>query len=277
MANSKQMTGKRVLVTGAARGIGKEVALEFCRRGADVVFHYPRSSEQPEKAIEQAKKEGARKVKAIQADFSLPHAPGELAQASLEFLGGIDILVNNASITMNLDFNRVTPEQFDFLYSVNVRAMFFLIQALAPSMIEAGGGVVINFSSIHAIEGSPEHSVYASTKGAITALSRQLAIELAPKGIRVNSIAPGAVEVEKHHEVIPNYDPKAMGNLIPAGFVGQPTDIASVVCFLASDEARYIIGQNLVIDGGTSSWMPFSDNFRKPIGSTFGKGDVPGL
>jgi NAD(P)-dependent dehydrogenase (short-subunit alcohol dehydrogenase family) len=271
------MAGKKVLVTGAGTGIGQGVALEFCRQGADVVIHYSQSREGAMKAVAQAQREGANKVTAIHADFRRAEAPGQLAREAIEFLGGIDVLVNNAGITMNRPFEKVTLEQFDTVYHVNIRAMYFVTQGVVPTMARQGSGVVINTSSVHAFEGYQEHTVYAGTKGAINAFTRVLAVELAPKGIRVNAIAPGAVEVEAHHKVIPGFDPVAFGKLIPCGFVGQPADIAKVAVFLASDDARYIVGQTIVVDGGTTSWMPFGDGFRHPMGGQFGKDYVPGL
>jgi 3-oxoacyl-[acyl-carrier protein] reductase len=271
------MAGKRVLVTGSGTGIGKGIGLEFCRQGAAVAFHYSHSKEGALAAVEQARREGAEEVAAFQADFREPEAAAQLAQQALDFLGGIDVLVNNAGITMNRPFQDVTPEQFDTVYNVNIRAMFFVTQGVAPAMLGQGHGVVVNIASIHAVEGCPEHTVYAGTKGAILAFTRVLAIELTPKGIRVNAIAPGAVEVENHYRAIPNYDRDAFGKLMPCGFLGQPPDIAKVAVFLASDDARYIVGQTLVVDGGTTSWMPFSEGFRQPIGGQFGKGYVPGL
>jgi len=277
MASCQQMKGKRVLVTGSGTGIGKGVALEFCREGADVVFHYSGSREGALAAVEQARREGAAKVTAIQADFRQTEALAQLAQQANEFLGGIDILVNNAGITLNLPFEKVTPEQFDTVFGVNIRAMFFLTQAVVRTMLQQGSGVIVNTSSIHAFEAYQEHTVYAATKGAINSFTRVLAIELAPKGIRVNGVVPGAVEVEAHHKIFPNYDAVEAGKVIPCGFVGQPLDIAKVVVFLASDAARYIVGQMLIVDGGTTSWMPFGEGFRQPMGGQFGQGYVPGL
>ena len=196
MVNNQRMKGKRVLVTGAGTGIGKGVALEFCREGAEVVFHYSGSREGALTAVEQARSEGAAKVTALQADFRTDDAPGRLTREVIEFLGGIDILVNNAGITMNLPFEQVTQEQFDTLFAVNIRAMYFLTQAVVRTMLEQGSGAIVNIGSIHAYEALPEHSVYAATKGAITSFTRVLAIELAPRGIRVNGVVPGAVEVE---------------------------------------------------------------------------------
>jgi glucose 1-dehydrogenase len=277
MADSQRMKGKRVLVTGSGTGIGREVALEFCREGADVVFHYSGSREGAMAAVDQAKKEGAAKATAIQADFRQPNAPAELAAKTIEFLGGIDILVNNASITMNVPFLKVTREQFDTLFSVNIRAMYFLSQAVARAMVEQGKGVIVNTSSIHALEAYIEHSVYASTKGAIISFTRNIAIELAPMGVRVNAVVPGATEVEAHHKIFPDFNAADVGKLIPIGFVGQPSDMAKVVLFLASDDARYIVGQSIVVDGGTTSWMPILEGFNQPMTGQFGRGYVPGL
>jgi NAD(P)-dependent dehydrogenase (short-subunit alcohol dehydrogenase family) len=270
-----QMTGRRVLVTGAGTGIGRAISEEFLRQGASVALHYSRSSEGALAVVEAARRAG-QQAQAFGADFNSVEETQSLAAKAGEFLGGLDVLVNNAGITMNRPFEAVTPEQWDTLYHVNIRAQFFLTQAALP-LLTAGGGSVINMTSVHAFEGMAEHSVYAGTKGAIVAYTRQLAIELAPRHIRVNAIAPGAVQVENYSTAIPGFDAQAAGEGIPAGFVGQGADIAGVAVFLASDAARYIIGQTLIVDGGTTSWMPFGDGFRQPPGFQFGQGYVPGV
>ncbi|MEO6907126.1 MAG: SDR family oxidoreductase, partial [Abditibacteriaceae bacterium] len=112
---------------------------------------------------------------------------------------------------------------------------------------------------------------------AIVSYTRQLAIELAPRGVRVNGIAPGSIQVENYQQAIPDFDPAAAGQNIPAGFLGQGRDIAGVAVFLASPQARYIVGQTLIVDGGTTSWMPFGDGFRQPLDFSFGQGYVPGV
>lgn len=277
MGIGQRMRGKRVLVTGSGTGIGRGVALEFCREGADVVFHYSHSCDGAKAAVEEARGEGAAKVTALQADFLSAEGPVRLVEKAAEFLGGIDVLVNNAGITLNRPFLEVTPEQFDTVFHVNIRAMYFACQAAARVMLAQGGGTIVNTSSIHALEGYPEHTVYAATKGAINSFTRVLAIELAPKNIRVNAVVPGSVVVEAYYKMDPHYDPGAAGKGIPAGFVGQPADIAKAVLFLASDDARYIVGQALVVDGGTTSWMPFGDGFKQPMTWQFGKDYVPGL
>ena len=273
---SKRMDGKRVLVTGSGTGIGRGIALEFAREGASVVLHFAHSEDGALSAVSEIEASGGRAV-AFSADFRDLEQVRALARRALEFLGGLDVLVNNAGITMNRQLADVTPEQYDTLYDVNVRSPYFLTQALVPRMIEQGGGAVINLSSVHAFEGFPEHSVYAGTKGAIVAHTRELAIELAPKGVRVNAIAPGAVPVENHFKVIPDLDVGEIARAIPAGFTGTPQDIARVAVFLASDDARYIVGQTLIVDGGTTAYMALSDAFHEKSEWSFGKGYVPGI
>jgi len=275
MTTEHRMQGKRVLVTGSGTGIGRGVALEFAREGAAVALHYSHSEAGAASTAKEIEADGG-KVRAFRADFQDLAQVKQLAAEAVDFLGGLDALVNNAGITMNMPFEEVTPEQFNTLYHVNVRAQFFLTQSLLPAL-EKGGAAVVNITSIHALQGYTGHSVYAGTKGAIISYTRQLAVELAPRGIRVNAIAPGAVPVESHAKMNLNADSKAFGQMIPAGFAGTPRDIGRVAVFLASDDARYIVGQTLVVDGGTTSWMHFSEDYKKPMTVQFGRGYVPGL
>jgi len=273
------MTGKRVLVTGSGTGIGRGIAQAFGRAGAAVAVHYSSSPAGAEAVVREIV-EGGGKAAAFQADFGTVEPLQQMASAAVAFLGGIDVLVNNAGITMNRPFAQTTIEQFDLLYAVNVRAPYFLTQALLPEL-EKSGGAVINISSIHAYEGYTEHSVYAGTRGAIVSFTRQLAIELGPRGVRVAGIAPGAVPVDNYFKSTPEVDMEQairdVGKDIPCGFAGTPADIAGVALFLASDAGRYIVGQTLVVDGGTTSWMPFGEQFKQPMTMQFGKGYVPGL
>ncbi len=276
MDKTGRMQGKRVLVTGSGTGIGRGVALEFAREGVDVAFHYAHSSQGALEGVAAAEQLGVRAA-AFEADFAQVDQVRRLAKEAIEFLGGLDVLFNNAGITLNMPFEKVTVEQFDLLYHVNIRAMFFIIQACLPALLESGKGVIINTSSIHALQAMQEHSVYAGTKGAIISFTRQLAIELAPRGIRMNCILPGAIVVENHYRVMRDYDPADFARTIPAGIMGEPRDIARAAIFLASDDARYILGQTLIVDGGTTAWMPFSEDFKKPLDACFGLGYVPGV
>lgn len=269
------MKRKKVLVTGSGTGLGRTIALEFGRLGADVVLHYAHSSIGALSAAEEIRSHGARST-ALMADLNDVGQAKKLAEEAIDFLDGIDILVNNSGITMTLEFDRVTPEQFDTLYHVNVRAQFFIIQTVLPTMVDQGGGAIVNLSSVHGFRAYKGHSVYAGTKGAIIAQTRQMAVELAPLGIRINSVAPGAVPVENHFKVIGSDDTSEMGKTIPCGFIGEPIDIANTVVFLASDRARYIVGQTIIVDGGTTSWMSFSEEFHQ-TGIRLGKGYVPGI
>ncbi len=274
MSDSRRMVGKRVLVTGAGTGIGRGVALEFAAEGAAVALHYSHSDAGARSAVDEIRGAGGR-AEAFGADFNDVEQARDLAGRAIEFLGGLDVLVNNAGITMNRPFEQVTPAQFDTLYNVNVRAMFFLTQAALPAL--PAGGAIINLASNHAFFGMTEHTVYAGTKAAITAYSRVLALELGPRGIRVNCIAPGWILVENHLKVMGDVDREAAGKNIPAGLVGEPRDIGRLAVFLASDEARYIVGQTIMVDGGQNCIMPNTGDFRVKRAEQWGRGYAPDL
>lgn len=273
-------TSKRVLVTGAGTGIGREIALEFARDGADVALHYSHHDAGVRSAVQEIRAMG-RRAEAFLADFNDLSQVQSLGKQAIEFLGGVDCLVNNAGITFNRPFLAVTPEQFDAVYNVNIRAQFFLTQVIAKDMLTHGGGAVCNITSIHGISGAPEHSVYAGTKGAIIAHTRALAVELAHQGIRVNAIAPGWVTVENYYKAIPGFNEadaaKTAHEKIPVGRSGEKVEIAKLAVFLCSDAAGYIIGQTIIADGGTSALMSLIADFRNESSARFGKGYVPGV
>ncbi|MDR1305031.1 MAG: glucose 1-dehydrogenase [Verrucomicrobiales bacterium] len=265
---------KGVLVTGAGTGIGREIALEFARSGADVVFHYNRS---PDGAISGAREARALGVcaEALSADFSQLDEVLALADQAAKFLGRVDILINNAGITFNKPFLQTEPAQFEKLYQVNVRAGYTLTQQVIPGMLEAGGGAICNLTSIHGLQGMIEHSLYAGTKGAIIAYTRSLAMEFAHRNIRINAIAPGWITVDNYRQAIPGFDraeaTKAAFDTIPAARDGLPLDVARLAVFLCSDYASYIIGQTIVIDGGTTALMSLAPDFRTPLSAHFGR------
>lgn len=274
--SDKRMQDKRVLVVGSGTGIGRGIADRFVQEGAAVVYHYGRSADGATASVAEAKKLGQKAV-AFQADLRDPQQAKDLGAKALDFLGGMDVLVYNAGITLNKPFGDVTVEQFDTLYAVNVRGPFFVAQSIAPTMIAQGKGSIINITSIHAFAGLQEHSVYAGTRGAIVSYTRELAIELAPKGVRVNAIAPGSIAVDNYAVVLDNFDPIEAGKGIPIQRIGRPADIAAAAVFLASDDASFITGQTLIVDGGTTSFMPIGLGIGEPMTARFGIGYVPGV
>jgi NAD(P)-dependent dehydrogenase (short-subunit alcohol dehydrogenase family) len=277
---SNTLTSKRALVTGSGTGIGREIALEFARGGADVVLHYSHNGTGALSAVEEIRKMG-RRAEAYKADFNDLKQVQSLGDQAVNFLGGVDCLVNNAGITLNRPFLEVTPEQFDTLYDVNIRAQFFLTQVVAKDMMKHGGGTICNLTSIHGLAGAPEHSVYAGTKGAIMAYTRALAVELAHKGIRINAIAPGWVTVENYYKNIPGFNDadaaKAAAEKVPLGRSGSKLEIAKLAAFLCSEDSGYIVGQTIVADGGTTALMSLISDFRARSTASFGKGYVPGV
>ncbi len=280
MNTGERLAGKKTLVTGSGTGIGREIALEFARQGADVVLHYAHSAAGAESAVEEIRAMG-RQAEVFQADFNQVEEVVELARQAVNFLGAVDCLVNNSGITFNRPFIEVTPEQFDVLYHVNIRAQFFLTQEIVKGMVARKGGAVCNLTSIHGLQGVPEHSVYAGTKGAIIAHTRALAVELAYQGVRVNAIAPGWVTVDNHYKAVPGSNAEtahaAAHDAVPAARAGVPLDIAKLAAFLCCGDADFIVGQTLVADGGTTSLMSLFPDFRAQSTARFGKGYIPGV
>ena len=279
MNQDNRLSGKRALVTGAGTGIGREVALELARQGADVVVHYSHSETGAMAVVEEIHAMG-RRAALLPADFARPDEVVALSQKAIEFLGGIDCLVNNAGISFAKPFLDVQPEQLDLLFHVNFYAQFLLKQQVARQMLDRGGAVC-NITSIHGLQGASEYSLYAATKGAIIAFTRAIAVELAHRGIRVNAIAPGWVTVENYAKAIPNYDPeeesRAAEQLIPAGRPGKPLDIAKLAAFLCSDDAGFIVGQTIAADGGSSVLTSLKPDFRTETAARWGVGYVPGV
>ena len=196
-----------------------------------------------------------RRAEVIRADLGRVDDCLCLVDEAVAFLGGLDILMNNAGITAAQGFLEVRPEDFDLLYRVNVRGQFFCAQAAARQMIaQETKGVIISMSSIHGCSGFPGHAVYDGTKGAIWSWTRELAVELAPLGIRVNGIAPGWIAVESHYRQIRGFGPEALGpRMVPWRRLGAPGDVAKACVYLASAESDYVVGHILVIDGGVTA------------------------
>ena len=265
------LTGKLVLVTGAGTGIGRGVALVLARQGADVALHYASSAQGAQDAVREIQSMG-RRATAIQGDLGLVDECRRVVDEAAAFLGGLDGLVNNAGITLTRDFLDVSAEQFDRIYAVNIRGQYLCAQQAVRHMLARGealrrevperpwaGGSIVNMSSVHGIAGYPGHSVYAGTKGAINAWTRELAVELCPRHIRVNAVAPGSVEVPRYWQTHPGYDRQTGDSWVPWGRIGLPEDVGYLVAYLISDASEYMTGQVIQLDGGLTAKMALAN------------------
>ena len=246
-----RLIGKRALITGGDQGIGRGIALRFAREGADVAIGF-RSHEAEANEVVAEIKAMDREAAAFQVDVSVAISlPGFYQQAS-NAIGPVDVLVNNAGVERRAEFLEVTEEDYDAVLGVNLKGPFFLSQLFARDIAASKRrGRVINISSVHEELPFPHFASYCAAKGGLKMLCRDLAIELAPLGITVNNIAPGAIKTPINEKLLS--DPSKLKPLlenIPLGRMGTPEDVAGCAAFLASADADYITGTTVLVDGG---------------------------
>ena len=248
--NSKKLAGKVAVVTGASKGIGAAIAKALAAEGAAVVVNYSSSRANGEEVVKEITGFGGKAI-AVQANMSKQSEIERLLDEPKKAFGRLDILVNNAGIYEFSPLEKITEEHFHRQFNLNVLGLLLASQA-AAKQFDAGVGSIINISSIVSTLAVPESAVYSGTKGAVDAITRSLASELGPRGIRVNAIRPGMVETEGTHSAgIAQSDMrKQVEAQTPLRRIGQPKDIAGTAVFLASDDSSWVTGETFVISGG---------------------------
>jgi glucose 1-dehydrogenase len=242
---------KVAVVTGAATGIGREIAFRLAREGAAVAVDYVDKPDKADVVVSEIEKSGGKAI-SVQADVSKPEDVRSLVAQTVAKFGRLDILVNNAGIEKEMNFWEVPTDLWERIIAVNLSGPFFCAQAAAKQMIAQGdGGRIINISSVHEDMPMPTNAPYCATKGGLRMLMRTICVELAPHKITVNNIGPGAIDTPLDKET--KEDPEKYKKLlseIPLGRMGQPEEIAGLALFLASDAAAYVTGSTYFIDGG---------------------------
>lgn len=242
------LTGKKALITGGGRGIGRAIALEFAAAGADVAINYVGSADEAQETAAACEKLGVKAV-IIPADVSKTDEVAAMFEQTLAQLGRLDILVNNAGITRDALLLRLSDEDYDKVLAVNLRGAFLCMRQAAKLMLKQRGGRIISLSSVVALRGNAGQTNYAAAKAGLIGMTKSLARELAGRGVTVNALAPGFIQTAMT-DAIPEAAKANMLAGIPAGRLGQPEDVAAAAHFLASDAAAYITGQVLRVDGG---------------------------
>lgn len=242
------MSGKTAVVTGGSRGIGRAICLELARRGANVVFSYAGNTAAAEKTLEELKALGVE-ARAIQGNVADPAAAKTLIDTAVKELGGIHILVNNAGITRDGLAMAMKEDDFDAVIETNLKGAFLCMKAAIRPMMKARYGRIVNMSSVVALRGNPGQVNYCASKAGLIGMTKSLAKEMGARGITVNAVAPGYISTDMT-AALPDAARQAMLSTIPVGRAGNPEDVAAAVAFLASEEAGYITGQVLSVDGG---------------------------
>ncbi len=243
--------GKTAIVTGSTSGIGRAIARRLASEGARVVINSYRDPENVQDVLDHVTEKGGE-ASFVKADVGNIHEVQHLIDQSVQIFGEIDILVNNAGIQIRSSFLDVTEEDFDKVIGVNLKGPYFVAQTFVKYLVNQNRkGVIVNNSSVHEILPFPHFDSYAMSKGGLQMMTRNLAIELAPRGIRINNVAPGAIDtnINKALDTDTDLKKKLLSN-ISMGRMGTVEEVAAVVAFLASDEATYVTGATYLVDGG---------------------------
>lgn len=243
-----KLEGKVALVTGASRGIGREIALGLAKQGADVVVNYSGSEERANQVVAEIKGLGRNAV-AVQCDVSNSESVANMVKATIDTFGKLNILVNNAGITKDNLLMRMKEEEWDDVININLKGVFLCTKAVTRQMMKQRGGRIINISSIVGVSGNPGQANYVAAKSGVIGLTKTTAKELSSRGITVNAIAPGFITTDMTDKLTEDVK-EQMLKQIPLARFGEPSDIANVVVFLASEDSRYMTGQTLHVDGG---------------------------
>ncbi len=243
------LTGRAALVTGGSRGLGRAIALAFARQGADVAINYRGNAEAADAVVSEIVDLGRRSL-AIQGDTSDGRDTCEaIVKAAIEGLGSVHVLVNNAGITRDNLLVRMDAEEWDSVIDTNLSGPFWMTRAIARPMMRARAGRIINMSSAAGRMGNPGQANYAAAKAGLIGLTKTTARELASRGITCNALAPGLIETDLTAD-LPEAANAALTSMTPLGYIGSVEDVAAAAVYFASDEARYVTGQVLGIDGG---------------------------
>ena len=236
------------IVTGSGRGIGRAIALELAVAGAKVVINYAGRSDKAEETVELIREAGGESL-AVQADVSLAEDVDRLIQTTLDHFGKINILVNNAGITRDSLLLRMKEADWDAVLATNLKGVFLCTKAVSKGMLKQRSGVIVNISSVVGLSGNAGQANYAAAKAGVVGFSKSIAKEFAPRGIRVNVVAPGYIITDMTETLSEGVQSEIL-RAIPLGSLGKPEDVAKMVRFLVSPEASYITGQTFSVDGG---------------------------
>ncbi len=264
MSGSLRLADHVALVTGASRGVGKGIALELARAGARVAVNYNASRDEAEQTAEELRALGADAM-TVRADVSVAADVSRMIGDVVRGLGGLNVLVNNAGIQTWAALLDVTEAEWDRVIDVNLKGCFLCTQAAARHMKDHGAGSIINIGSGCNRLPFPNLVAYTASKGGIEMLTRVSAVELGPLGIRVNCVAPGAIEVERTKLESPDYA-ASWGRITPLGRVGTPADVGAAVTFLAGPDASFVNGQTLWVDGALFSQATWAYQPRRATG-----------